>query len=420
MLAKADELALKLGLTDFKRSVGWLNRFKARHGISSHKIVGESASVDPKSVSEWLPLLQNILSRYQPRDVYNADELGMFYNLLPDRTLAVKGDVCKGAKRSKERLTALLCCNMDGSDKMKPLVIGKSKKPRGFKGNILHCDYDFNKKAWMNAAVFTKWLRSFDAKMDVMNRKVVLFVDNCPAHPPLDNLRNIELVFLPKNTTSVLQPLDQGIIQQVKLKYREMLVRSMVLQHNIGKEIKKWDMYRATEAIVTSWRALKPEVIANCFRHANFVTPVDDVPLAVTNPENPDDTDDPPTVDAEPQPGPSTKPQHQIFTLPCDDELWQQLAPDCTFAEFVTADDNVAVWGTQDDDSDDVKGQEPSDEEEEEEEGEGEGEAEEPEVVPTTRDVLKAGDVYEYLLRRHAHLAPRDVSGRHPAQGDEW
>ncbi|XP_063223116.1 glutamic acid-rich protein-like [Bacillus rossius redtenbacheri] len=63
-------------------------------------------------------------------------------------------------------------------------------------------------------------------------------------------------------------------------------------------------------------------------------------------------------------------------------ETKRQLAPDCMFAEFVTADDNVAVWGTQDDDSDDVKGQEPSDEEEEEEEGEGE--AEEPEVVPTS------------------------------------
>ncbi|KAJ8870453.1 hypothetical protein PR048_029475 [Dryococelus australis] len=70
-------------------------------------IVGESASVKPKLVSEGLPLLQNILSRYQPRNVYNADELGMFYNLMPDHTLAVKGDVCKGTKRSKERLTVL-------------------------------------------------------------------------------------------------------------------------------------------------------------------------------------------------------------------------------------------------------------------------------------------------------------------------
>ncbi|KAJ8888908.1 hypothetical protein PR048_008402 [Dryococelus australis] len=183
---KADELALRLGIDDLKCSSGYLDRFKVCYEISCHKIVGESVSVDPKSVNEWLPLLQNVLSHYQPRDVYNTDELGMFDNLMPDRTLAVKGDVCKGTKRSKEHLTVLL-------------------------GNILLCDYDFKKKAWMTSAVFTRWLCSFDAKMGAANRKI-LFVDNCPSHPELNDLRNIKLVFLPKNTTSMLQPLDQGII----------------------------------------------------------------------------------------------------------------------------------------------------------------------------------------------------------------
>nr|CAD7446560.1 unnamed protein product [Timema bartmani] len=45
--------------------------------ISSHKVVGESASVDPTPVREWMPSLQNILRRYQSQDVYNADELGI-------------------------------------------------------------------------------------------------------------------------------------------------------------------------------------------------------------------------------------------------------------------------------------------------------------------------------------------------------
>ncbi|XP_063244145.1 tigger transposable element-derived protein 6-like [Bacillus rossius redtenbacheri] len=404
MLKKADELSLKLGIENFKCSNGWLDRFKVRHGISSRKIVGESASVDPQSVNEWLPLLGNILCRYPPRDVYNADELGMFYNLMPDRTLAMKGDMCKGAKRSKERLTVLLCCNMDGSDKMKPLVIGKFQKPRGFKGNVIPCDYDFNKKAWMTSTVFMRWLRGFDAKMGAANRKVVLFVDNCPAHPAVDNLRNIELVFLPKNTTSVLQPLDQGIIQQVKLKFREMLVRSMVLKMEIGKDVKKWDVFRGIEAIVASWRAVQPTIIANCFRHAHFVTPVDKeatvhVPLAAANSEDPDD---PPTMDAEPQPGPSTEPELGPVTVltpspctvtrPCDDQMWQHLAPDCTFEEFVRVDDDVAVCGALDDAG---KLQQDSSDEE------GEGEMEELEDVPTTRDVLKAGDVYASMLRHH-------------------
>ncbi|KAJ8896374.1 hypothetical protein PR048_001718 [Dryococelus australis] len=316
----------------------------------------------------------------------------------PDRTLAMKEDVCKGTKRSKEHLT-VLCCNMDGSDKMKPLVICKLKKSRGFRRKILPYDSDFNKKAWMISAVFTRWLCGFDMKIGAVNRKVVLFIDNCPAHPNLDNLRNVELVFLQKNTTSMLQPLDQGIIQQVNLKFWEMLVESMVLKMEIGKDMKKWDVFRAMEAIVASWRVVQHETIANWFRHAHFVTPVNEeaaihVFLAAASSEDPAD---PPPVDAQPQPGPSTVPLSARLTVtrPCDEETWQQLAPDCMFEEFVTADNNIAVWGTLDY-TNDVQGQTESSGEED-----GEGEAEEPTQVPKTRDILKAGDVYAAVLRRH-------------------
>ncbi|KAJ8869967.1 hypothetical protein PR048_028978 [Dryococelus australis] len=333
----ADEFALRLGIDDLKCLSGWLDCFKVHHGISCHKIVGKSASVDPKSMSEWLPLLQNVLSRCQPCDVYNADELGMFCNLMLDRTLAVKGGMCKGMKRSKEHLT-VLCCNMDGSIKMKPLVIGKLKKPSGFRGNIILCDYDFNKK----------------------------------------------LVVLPKNTSSMLEPLDQGIIQQVKLKFRKMLVRNM----DDGSDCPQLEGSAA-------------KTISNCFSHAHFVTPVDEeaavhVLLAAASSK---DLNYPPPVDTEPQPGLSTVPLsvRQTVTQPCD-ETWQQLAPDCTFEEFVTAED-IAVWGTLDY-VNDVHGQQ-----ELSGEDDVEGEAEESAQVPVTRDLLKAGDVYAAVLRRHgAHL----------------
>lgn len=52
-------------------------------------------------------------------------------------------------------------------------------------------------------------------------RHVVLFIDNCPAHPKIDNLRSVKL-FFPPNATSVLQSMDQGIINSVKVHYRKM------------------------------------------------------------------------------------------------------------------------------------------------------------------------------------------------------
>ena len=40
-----------------------------------------------------------------------------------------------------------------------------------------------------------------DTKYKKEKRKVALIIDNCPAHPTIDNLKSIELIFLPPNTT---------------------------------------------------------------------------------------------------------------------------------------------------------------------------------------------------------------------------
>jgi len=91
--------------------------------------VGESAEVCVESTDAWLESLPSLLGRYEPRDVHNADETGLFFNVLPDRTLAYKGESCHGRKHSKHGLTVLVCVNSDGSDKQVPIVIGKSPKP---------------------------------------------------------------------------------------------------------------------------------------------------------------------------------------------------------------------------------------------------------------------------------------------------
>ncbi|EEC14971.1 centromere protein B, putative [Ixodes scapularis] len=88
-------------------------------------IVGEAASVDDTVLQAWLDKhFDRILATYAYCDIYNADETGLFFQLLPAKTLASEDDKCVGTKTSKERVTVLLCANMDGSDKRKLLVIG--------------------------------------------------------------------------------------------------------------------------------------------------------------------------------------------------------------------------------------------------------------------------------------------------------
>ena len=47
-----------------------------------------------------------------PDQVYNADETGRFYRMLPSKTDQSKvEDSAKGYKKSKDRLTAMACSN---------------------------------------------------------------------------------------------------------------------------------------------------------------------------------------------------------------------------------------------------------------------------------------------------------------------
>ena len=67
--------------------------------------------------SEWnSTLLPALRSEFIPDGIYNADETGLFYKCLPNKT-CVKGEPCNGGNQSKERLTVLVACNMSGIDK---------------------------------------------------------------------------------------------------------------------------------------------------------------------------------------------------------------------------------------------------------------------------------------------------------------
>jgi hypothetical protein len=61
--------------------------------------------------------------------------------------------------------------------------------------------------------------------MALQNRKVLLIVDNASGHNVtpqlLVKLTHVELEYLEPNTTSKVQPADQGIIRTFKAKYRK-------------------------------------------------------------------------------------------------------------------------------------------------------------------------------------------------------
>ncbi|XP_062594546.1 tigger transposable element-derived protein 6-like [Saccostrea cucullata] len=136
MLAtKAEEFAGKLNISNFKASSDWLEKFKFRQSISFKRVCGEEKSVDCQSADMilWKEKLPLLLQTYSPDDIYNADETGIFFRMLPDKTIEFKDVDSHGGKKNKERLTVMVCVNMSGKDKLPLLIIGKSANPRCFK-----------------------------------------------------------------------------------------------------------------------------------------------------------------------------------------------------------------------------------------------------------------------------------------------
>lgn len=220
--AKAEQLAQLCGLHNWECSGSWIERFKRRHDINFAKFSGEAADVNQNITAEWISKeWASIKKDFKDEDIFNGDETGLFFKMSPGSTLKFKHEKCVGGKMSKERLTVFVCANATGTEKRELLVIGKSQKPRCFK-NIkkLPVKYRANKKAWMVSDIFEKELKLWDEELAKKNRKICLLLDNCTAHPHVNGLKFIKLVFLPANTTSVLQPMDQGVIRSLKCCYR--------------------------------------------------------------------------------------------------------------------------------------------------------------------------------------------------------
>ena len=75
-------------------------------------------------------------------------------------------------------------------------ITGKSKPLRCFKGaKQLPGRYRNQNKCWMGSVLFKEWIREMDRKFTKQKKKAVLIIVNCPAHPMIDNLKSIELIF---------------------------------------------------------------------------------------------------------------------------------------------------------------------------------------------------------------------------------
>ncbi|XP_041045228.1 tigger transposable element-derived protein 2-like [Carcharodon carcharias] len=249
LMEKAKQFHTELRISSAcEYSQGWLQKFKHRHGIRL-KATGEQTVANRKAVecyiTDFAKLMKN--ERLTPEQVYNADETDVFWRCLPRRTLACAEEtVMRDCKESKERLTVLTCANAAGTHKCKLLVVGRSAKPCAFKGmKIMPVLYEANKCSWVTQEIMKNWFhnhfvpeaRAHCQKVGLaMDCKIVLLLDNCSAHPPVEQLDadNVFPTYLPPSCTPLIQPMDQGVTRSMKSHYRNSFLRRVVNSYSTG------------------------------------------------------------------------------------------------------------------------------------------------------------------------------------------
>lgn len=212
-------------------------------------------------------------------DIWNMDETGIFWRALPDKGFGERGKACKGGKKGKIRVTVALFVTASGK-KEKAIVINKSETPRclkGFDKSMLPVTYFSQKKAWMTSEILDKILSKLNTLLSCQNWSILLLLDNAGCHPDhfKEKYSNINICFLPANTTSKLQPLDLGIIQNFKVHYRRLLLRyilSKIDECDSATEVaNSINILVAIRWIALAWEEVKVETICKCFKKAGVL-----------------------------------------------------------------------------------------------------------------------------------------------------
>nr|XP_033817702.1 tigger transposable element-derived protein 1-like isoform X1 [Geotrypetes seraphini] len=262
---------------EFVASRGWFNRFKVRANLHTIKVQGEVAGADVSAARSFPEQLKNIIEEggYIPDQIFNVVETELCWRKMPEKNDILKEEkIAPGHKVSKDRLTLLLGGNASGDFKLKPLLVYHSLNPRALSRVIkaaLPVIWKANSKAWVTLAIFEDWFKNhFIPAVEhyclekEIPFKILLVLDNAPGHRSTSGELhpNVNVVFLPPNTTSLLQPMDQGVIASFKAYYLRQTFSQAVKATQDNETTlrdfwKSYNIYGAIKNIAQSWNEVK-------------------------------------------------------------------------------------------------------------------------------------------------------------------
>uniref|UniRef100_A0A3P8SMD9 HTH CENPB-type domain-containing protein n=1 Tax=Amphiprion percula TaxID=161767 RepID=A0A3P8SMD9_AMPPE len=253
--------------TLYNASKGWFDKFQKRFGLKSVSLHGEAASADRAGAAEYVnDTFKTTIEEgeYKPEQVFNM------------------GEMAPGFKAQKDRVTLIIRGNAVGF-MIKPGLIYKSINPRALKNknkNALPVFWMHNPKAWMTKHLTLDWFHQCfipNVKLYLAEKrlefKVLLIMDNAGGHAVDLSYDGVKIEFLPSNTTSLIQPMDHGIIRAFKALYTRKALQNLVEAMDSDEDFSLkayWHEYTLASCLLNIQRAIKEtksETLNACWKN---------------------------------------------------------------------------------------------------------------------------------------------------------
>ncbi|XP_018368073.1 PREDICTED: tigger transposable element-derived protein 2-like, partial [Trachymyrmex cornetzi] len=108
----------------------------------------------------------------------------------------------------------------------------------------------------------------------VNTKQCILLLDNAPSHPPIEHLNAIseqcQVKYLPPNVTSLIQPMNQGIIAKSKNIYKTNLLRVILTKNTfeeVEKQLKSFNLLQCCYLINNAWNELTTSNIKSAWKN---------------------------------------------------------------------------------------------------------------------------------------------------------
>ncbi|XP_033322035.1 jerky protein homolog-like [Megalopta genalis] len=291
MVERAAEVNKEIGgPSSFKASRGWLWRFKNRHGI---RLFGQNIDANVAAAQQFIETFARQLEEedIDKENVYNMNATSLSWKTLSKKIFAHSGEKRIEEKNmNKDRVTIGLCTNVTGSHKLAPLFINRFENPRVLKHSKhrLPVIYKAQQQAFMDQMVFADWYQNY-FKPDVMKYqlhngtcgKVILILDNSRGYnlqflKELQKDERFQIVFLPPNTSHLLQPIDQ-VLEKTKKSYRhKMLSIATSYPDGIQEFYSNYDLKDCIHLLHEAWLEMNILEIRNSWKV--LIKQVPDVP----------------------------------------------------------------------------------------------------------------------------------------------